>query len=92
MKLDFIEVCGFRGFRDKIRVDFGSGFTVLSGRNGVGKSTYAMLWNSRSQALSTSMRSRRRPTVGFDAPVAIAAETGRLLRHALATASERGAA
>ena len=26
MKLDFIEVCGFRGFRDKLQVTFGSGF------------------------------------------------------------------
>jgi chromosome segregation protein len=39
MKLDFVEVCGFRGFRDKLRVNFGSGFTVITGRNGVGKST-----------------------------------------------------
>ena len=39
MRLDFVEACGFRGFRDKIRIDFGSGFTVISGRNGVGKST-----------------------------------------------------
>jgi len=39
MRLDFVEVCGFRGFRDKVRIDFGTGFTVISGRNGVGKST-----------------------------------------------------
>lgn len=39
MNLDFLEVCGFRGFRDKLRVTFGSGFTVITGRNGVGKST-----------------------------------------------------
>lgn len=39
MKLDYVEVCGFRGFRDKARVDFGAGFTVITGRNGVGKST-----------------------------------------------------
>jgi DNA repair exonuclease SbcCD ATPase subunit len=39
VKLDFVEVCGFRGFREKVRVNFGSGFTVISGRNGVGKST-----------------------------------------------------
>lgn len=39
MKLVFVEVCGFRGFRDKVRVNFGSGFTVITGRNGVGKST-----------------------------------------------------
>ncbi|MGT2509510.1 AAA family ATPase [Cupriavidus basilensis] len=39
MRLDFVEVSGFRGFRDKLRVTFGSGFTVITGRNGVGKST-----------------------------------------------------
>lgn len=39
MRLDFVEVCGFRGFREKVRVTFGSGFTVITGRNGVGKST-----------------------------------------------------
>lgn len=39
MRLDFVEVCGFRGFRDKVRVTFGTGFTVITGRNGVGKST-----------------------------------------------------
>src|SRR4051812_351281 len=39
MQLSFLEICGFRGFRDKIRIDFGGGFTVISGRNGVGKST-----------------------------------------------------
>jgi chromosome segregation protein len=39
VKLDFVEVCGFRGFREKVRVNFGSGFTVITGRNGVGKST-----------------------------------------------------
>ncbi|MBF2753679.1 MAG: AAA family ATPase [Gammaproteobacteria bacterium AqS3] len=39
MKLDYVEICGFRGYREKIRVTFGSGFTVITGRNGVGKST-----------------------------------------------------
>lgn len=39
MKLDYIEMAGFRGFRNKVRIDFGSGFTVITGRNGVGKST-----------------------------------------------------
>lgn len=39
MKLDYVEVCGFRGFRDTLRINFGSGFTVITGRNGVGKST-----------------------------------------------------
>ena len=39
MRLCFVEVCGFRGFRDKLRIDFGTGFTVISGRNGTGKST-----------------------------------------------------
>jgi len=39
VRLDFVEICGFRGFREKIRIEFGSGFTIISGRNGVGKST-----------------------------------------------------
>ncbi|MDD9732300.1 AAA family ATPase [Mameliella sp. AT18] len=39
MRIDFLELCGFRGFRDKVRVEFGSGFTIITGRNGVGKST-----------------------------------------------------
>jgi chromosome segregation protein len=39
MKLEFIEVSGFRGFRDPARVNLPTGFAVFSGRNGVGKST-----------------------------------------------------
>lgn len=39
MRLDFVEICGFRGFRDVARITFGRGFTVITGRNGVGKST-----------------------------------------------------
>ncbi|MEA9433714.1 AAA family ATPase [Aeromonas caviae] len=39
MRLEFIEICGFRGFRDLVRINFGLGFTVITGRNGVGKST-----------------------------------------------------
>src|SRR5579859_1191163 len=39
MKLQFVEMAGFRGFRDKTRFDLPGGFIVLSGRNGTGKST-----------------------------------------------------
>src|ERR1035437_4610614 len=39
MKLQFVDLSGFRGFREKARFEFPGGFTVLSGRNGVGKST-----------------------------------------------------
>src|SRR5262249_44488508 len=39
MKLEFVEVAGFRGFREKTRLDLARGFTVLSGHNGTGKST-----------------------------------------------------
>lgn len=39
MKLQFVELSGFRGFREKVRFDFPAGFTVLTGRNGAGKST-----------------------------------------------------
>ena len=39
MRLDYVEISGFRGFKDKVSIKFGTGFTVISGRNGVGKST-----------------------------------------------------
>ena len=39
MKLAFIEIAGFRGFKDKTRFDLPAGFAVVTGRNGVGKST-----------------------------------------------------
>ena len=39
MIIECIEVCGFRGFRDKTRLECGRGFTIVSGRNGTGKST-----------------------------------------------------
>lgn len=39
MIIDFVEMAGFRGFREPLRIDFSRGFTVISGRNGVGKST-----------------------------------------------------
>ena len=39
MKLVFVDLCGFRGYRRQLRVDFGPRFTVIDGRNGVGKST-----------------------------------------------------
>ena len=40
MKLQYVEMAGFRGFRDKTRFDLPGGFAiVLSGRNGTGKST-----------------------------------------------------
>ena len=39
MKLAYVDLCGFRGFRKPVRIDFADGVTVLDGRNGVGKST-----------------------------------------------------
>lgn len=39
MKLAYVELCGFRGFRNQLRIDFPDGFTVIDGRNGTGKST-----------------------------------------------------
>jgi chromosome segregation protein len=39
MKVSFVEISGFRGFRDKVRFDLPSGFAVINGRNGSGKST-----------------------------------------------------
>jgi chromosome segregation protein len=39
VRLASVEFCGFRGFKHRARFDFPSGFAVLTGRNGVGKST-----------------------------------------------------
>ncbi len=39
MKLSYVDLCGFRGYRKPLRIDFGDGFTIIDGRNGVGKST-----------------------------------------------------
>lgn len=39
MKLAYVSVAGFRGYRKPIRIDFSSGFNIVDGRNGVGKST-----------------------------------------------------
>jgi len=39
MKIERLVVSGFRGFRDRVDVPFAEGFTVIDGRNGVGKST-----------------------------------------------------
>lgn len=39
MKLAYLELCGFRGFNKPLRIEFRDGFTVIDGRNGVGKST-----------------------------------------------------
>lgn len=39
MKLSYVELCGFRSYRQRARVDFAPGFTIIDGRNGVGKST-----------------------------------------------------
>ena len=39
MKLAFVDLCGFRGFCGQIRISFSDTFTIIDGRNGVGKST-----------------------------------------------------
>lgn len=39
MKIERLTISGFRGFRDRVEVPFARGFTVIDGRNGVGKST-----------------------------------------------------
>lgn len=39
MKLARVEIAGFRGFRVETTFQFAPGFTVIDGRNGVGKST-----------------------------------------------------
>lgn len=39
MRIDYVEIAGFRGFKTRTRVNIPSGFAVLTGRNGTGKST-----------------------------------------------------
>jgi chromosome segregation protein len=39
MRLSFLELAGFRGVRSTLRIEFAPGFTVITGRNGSGKST-----------------------------------------------------
>lgn len=39
MKVLQVRICGFRGFRDLIEISIAPEFTVIDGRNGVGKST-----------------------------------------------------
>src|SRR3546814_3813312 len=39
MKLAYVDLCGFRGYRKRMRLDFAEDFTILDGRNGVGQST-----------------------------------------------------
>ena len=39
MKLAYVHLCGFRGYRKAVRIDFSDSFTIIDGRNGAGKST-----------------------------------------------------
>ena len=39
MRIARLELSGFRGVRDQLKIDFPKGFVVLSGRNGSGKSS-----------------------------------------------------
>jgi chromosome segregation protein len=39
MKISFVEVEGFRGIRNHLRINIPDGFVVITGRNGSGKST-----------------------------------------------------
>jgi len=39
MRLRYVYLHGFRGYRKPVRIDFADSFTIIDGRNGVGKST-----------------------------------------------------
>ena len=39
MKLSYVHLHGFRGYRNPVRLQFADSFTIVDGRNGVGKST-----------------------------------------------------
>lgn len=57
MKLSFIKIAGFRGIRDEIDLPLPSGFLVISGRNGSGKTTIC-------DAIEFALRGDIRPTLG----------------------------
>lgn len=39
MRLSYVHLHGFRGYREPVRLEFADSFTIVDGRNGVGKST-----------------------------------------------------
>lgn len=39
MRLSHVHLCGFRGYRKPLQIEFAEKFTIIDGRNGVGKST-----------------------------------------------------
>ena len=39
MRLAYVDLCGFRGYRKRTRIEFANRVTIIDGRNGVGKST-----------------------------------------------------
>ncbi|MGO7418753.1 AAA family ATPase, partial [Rhizobium ruizarguesonis] len=39
MRLSYVHIHGFRGYREPVRLEFADSFTIVDGRNGVGKST-----------------------------------------------------
>lgn len=39
MRLSYVHLHGFRGYREPVRLEFADSFTIIDGRNGVGKST-----------------------------------------------------
>jgi chromosome segregation protein len=57
MKLAHLRLCGFRGYRAPVEIRFESGFTIVDGRNGVGKST---LCDADEFALTGSISKYRR--------------------------------
>ncbi|MFT3669540.1 MAG: AAA family ATPase [Pseudoxanthomonas sp.] len=56
MKLAYVDLCGFRGYRKRLRIDFADDFTIIDGRNGVGKST---IFDAVEYALTGHLRSTR---------------------------------
>lgn len=60
MKLAFIEISGFRGFKNKARFDLPGGFAVLTGRNGAVRAQSWTRWISCLRVRLTSMTSRVR--------------------------------
>ena len=91
MRLAYVDLCGFRGYRQAVRLDFAEAFTIIDGRNGVGKSTIfdAVSLPSPERSANTTepkLRAKRLPTT-CGGPVRVFSQRIATSRSALSTAT-----